>query len=158
MPTVNKWWCTCSGPDPIKKASDLIRRMAHPTVVHSYPHTLQNQGDSGVSEQLGSGSKCALARFPYIYHQLPRGQEVDVRRYRQSQIRLNSLEDRVGGRMVATGSLTEHREHVAGTKNRSVTSDTSLGLSAVIWRQIGFFFFFLNLAGGSTGFHTLRRL
>lgn len=131
--------------------------MAHPTLVHSYPHTLQNQGDSGASEQLGSGSECALARFPYIYHQFPRGQEVDVQRHRQSQIWLNSLEDWVGERKVATGSLTEHRAwHVAGTKSRSVSSDTSLGLSAVSWRQIWFFIF--NLAGGSTGFHTLWRL
>lgn len=41
---------------------------------------------------------------------------------------------------MTTGSLTEHREPVAGTKSSSVTGDTSLGLSAVSWRQIGIFF------------------
>lgn len=61
---------------------------------------------------------------------------------------------RVGGGQAATGSPTEHREHVAWTKSTSVTSDLPLGTDVDSWMQICFF----SLSGRSIGFHTLWRL
>lgn len=42
----------------------------------------------------------------------------------------------VGGCQAAIESLTEHREHVAWTKSRSVTSDLPLGTDVASWMQI----------------------